>query len=312
MSLPDIDIIIPTYNSERTLERCLANIRAQYYDGNLIVTIIDGGSNDGTKRIAEKYDVNFIKKDGMYSVGKNGARHFGESITSAPFIWNVDSDNILVDKYVAQRLIKPLLHNPELNISIPMTSIDNLASSFNNWISEKEISKVSKMFDDSYTYSEGYYYIKDISYGLTNCSLLRRDAIEKVGGYDSDVRTLDRLRRFGLSSGVIDIQSHFYHNQVDSIIQYLKKWDRRIRKHSLMTEDELKDYFVEWPPPDEQDKFLKTGVLKSLLWEPMSDLRLLVHYRNASYAWGPIYSMLLLLLASLKPFTYHKVFQKFL
>ncbi len=312
MSFPDIDVIIPTYNSERTLERCLSSIKNQDYDGELVITIIDGGSYDGTKRIAEKYRVNFIEKKGMYGVGKNGARHFGESITNAPFIWLIDSDNILVERTVAERLIKPLLKDSTLNISMPMISIDKSASSFNNYFSLKEISNVSKFLAYSYKNSDGYYYFRESPLGLPNSSMIRRKAIEAVGGFDTDVRTFYRMRRIGLSSGVIDTKSHYYHNQTDSIFEFLKKWDRRIKKYSSMNEDELRNYFVEWPLPQEEDRNLKTGAINTLLYDHLYDIWNLIKFRKWIYAWGPIYSLFMLFMIISHPYRYYRAFKKFL
>lgn len=48
MTLPDVDVIMPTFNSSKTLEECLLSIRKQDYSGRIIITIIDGGSTDNT------------------------------------------------------------------------------------------------------------------------------------------------------------------------------------------------------------------------------------------------------------------------
>ncbi|MBL7085732.1 MAG: glycosyltransferase [Candidatus Cloacimonetes bacterium] len=49
MNLPKVSVVIPTYNSERTLGMCLESIRKQGYPRNKIEIIIgDGGSTDRT------------------------------------------------------------------------------------------------------------------------------------------------------------------------------------------------------------------------------------------------------------------------
>ena len=56
--LPSISIVIPTYNSERTLSLCLGSIAEQDYPREKIEIIIaDGGSKDRTLEIAEKFGV---------------------------------------------------------------------------------------------------------------------------------------------------------------------------------------------------------------------------------------------------------------
>jgi glycosyltransferase involved in cell wall biosynthesis len=54
--LPALSVVIPTYNSERTLRECLESIKNQDYPKNKIEIIIaDGGSTDRTMEIARKY-----------------------------------------------------------------------------------------------------------------------------------------------------------------------------------------------------------------------------------------------------------------
>ena len=51
-----ISIVMPTYNSEKTIEKALQSIRAQTIDQKEIeILIIDGGSTDKTLDISRKY-----------------------------------------------------------------------------------------------------------------------------------------------------------------------------------------------------------------------------------------------------------------
>ena len=49
-----ISIIIPVYNKEAYLERCLDSVLAQSYK-NLEVLLVDDCSQDGSLKICEKY-----------------------------------------------------------------------------------------------------------------------------------------------------------------------------------------------------------------------------------------------------------------
>ncbi len=51
----DFDIVIATYNSERTLERCLQSIRAISSNVSCNVIMIDGASKDDTLAVAENF-----------------------------------------------------------------------------------------------------------------------------------------------------------------------------------------------------------------------------------------------------------------
>lgn len=309
---PPVDIIIPTMNCKVNLEKCLSSINKQDYRGKVLITIIDGGSTDGTIELARYMGANVIVKVGMYGTGKNGARHFGETITSNPLIWNVDSDNIIVETNVLSRLVNPFISDDTINISIPVTAIDDRASSFNNWISASEIEKVNKMIARGHKTQDGYVILQDMFYGLTNCTLIKRRIIETVEGYDSDIRTLSRIRTLELSKGVIDPTSHFYHNQVSSIINYFRKWSNRIHRFSKMNIKDLSNFFVDYPPKMEDDRELKMNVVRTIFFDPLISLKFLFEKKQKYWIWGVIYSLVLVCYIALNFRIAFRVFRDFL
>ena len=50
MNYPLISLIIPCYNAEKTLEKCMISVMGQTY-GNLEIIIVDDGSTDGSSQI---------------------------------------------------------------------------------------------------------------------------------------------------------------------------------------------------------------------------------------------------------------------
>ena len=312
MFWPDIDVIIPTFNSAGTLGECLEGIRKQKYLGNIKIKIIDGGSTDNTIEIASAFHADIEIKDGMYGTGKNGARHYGEMVTSSPFVWNVDSDNILVEEHVLERLIYPLLEDKGVNISIPFPAIDPTSSSFNQWLTLEEIENVSRMVRAGKELGNGYVFLTDMFYGLTNCAVIRRSVLEICGGYDSDVRLLSRIRAKHLSQGIVDKESHFYHNQTRSIFEYVKKWDRRIKFFASMSESQLKDYFFEYPPNKEYQESLQRGLVHSLYFKPFYHFYNFLVTRNKYWLWAFPYSLILSTYGLIHPYRSYRVIKKFL
>ena len=57
----NISIIIPTYNSENYIFKCLASIKKQKYNKKKEILIIDGGSKDNTIKIAKKFNCKIFK-----------------------------------------------------------------------------------------------------------------------------------------------------------------------------------------------------------------------------------------------------------
>ena len=97
-----ISVILPTLNAGRTLERCLASIRAQEYPRELVeIVIADAGSTDDTLAIAERYGVGRIVPNPL----RTGEAGKAAAITASTgeLLALVDSDNIFDDvRYFAK------------------------------------------------------------------------------------------------------------------------------------------------------------------------------------------------------------------
>lgn len=113
-----ISIIIPTYNSEKTIERCLTSIYNQKYPDYEIVVINDG-STDGTLRILEKFNQmhdNFIlvnKKNEGVSV----ARNLGIDIATGDYILFMDADDYIREDYLSLLVSSLINSNCKIVIS---------------------------------------------------------------------------------------------------------------------------------------------------------------------------------------------------
>lgn len=89
-----ISIIIPVYNCEKYLERCLNSILTQSYD-EFEVLLIDDGSTDNSGKICDSY----VGKDSRVRVfhkdngGQSAARNVGLDNAKGEFIGFVDGDD---------------------------------------------------------------------------------------------------------------------------------------------------------------------------------------------------------------------------
>lgn len=94
MNNPLISVIIPAYNSERYLGRCLDSLIGQTYR-NLEIIVVNDGSTDATPQIAEKYAQRDcrIKVIHQENQGLVAARKAGLTIASGEYVSAVDSDD---------------------------------------------------------------------------------------------------------------------------------------------------------------------------------------------------------------------------
>ena len=91
-----ISIVIPVYNAEKFLKKCLKSIM-NYKNGLVEVIIVDDESTESSYKIYSQYKdiLIFKKKNG----GVSSARNFGITKASGEYIMFVDSDDELTDDY---------------------------------------------------------------------------------------------------------------------------------------------------------------------------------------------------------------------
>lgn len=96
-----ISVIIPVYNSERYLEKCLSSVIAQTYH-DLEILCIDDGSTDNSSKILQMYAARDprINVFSQKNSGVSAARNRGLELATGEWISFVDSDDELeLDMY---------------------------------------------------------------------------------------------------------------------------------------------------------------------------------------------------------------------
>ena len=53
--MPKVSIIIPVYNAEKYIKRCLESIKEQRYKDYIEIVLINDGSNDNSEAIIKEY-----------------------------------------------------------------------------------------------------------------------------------------------------------------------------------------------------------------------------------------------------------------
>ncbi|MBQ8404539.1 MAG: glycosyltransferase family 2 protein [Clostridia bacterium] len=91
-----ISVIVPFYNADSTLDRCIKSIlRQTYKDFELL--LIDDGSCDDSREVAEKYT--YIDRRVKYFLKENGgvssARNYGMERAAGEFIQFIDADDYI-------------------------------------------------------------------------------------------------------------------------------------------------------------------------------------------------------------------------
>ena len=98
---PLVTVIIPAYNTEKYISKCLESILAQSYQ-ELEIIVLDDGSEDETNKICQKYTemdsrIVFISKE---NTGVSDTRNVGIHNAKGKYIIFVDSDDYVTPNYV--------------------------------------------------------------------------------------------------------------------------------------------------------------------------------------------------------------------
>lgn len=129
-----ISIIVPVYNSEKTLQRCIESLICQTYSDIEILLVIDGPT-DSSESIGKSYE----KKDSRVKVimkeneGVSPARNTGLDYARGEYIQFVDSDD-----YINEDMCEKLLQ------IVDNTGADMALCGFHHLFLNKDIIKVPK------------------------------------------------------------------------------------------------------------------------------------------------------------------------
>lgn len=106
-----VSVIVPIYNIEKYIERCIVSLISQTYS-NIEIILVNDGSVDTSAEICKKYTeidkrvLLYNKKNG----GLSDARNYGMSVSRGEYFVFVDGDD-----YVSRRYIEKLLYTLCIN-----------------------------------------------------------------------------------------------------------------------------------------------------------------------------------------------------
>lgn len=227
MNRPLISIIIPVYNAERYIRRCIESVLSQTYK-EIQVILINDGSTDNTLPILEEYSrsdsrIQLINKDNS---GVSKTRNIGIDISDGEYIGFVDADDYL----------EPEMYEKLYN-AIKKTAADvaccGYYQDFDTY--KYEISVDDSLLADNKTYYElcgtnnilGQYFRQDIRSGIGDGNwnkLFRKDIISGIR-YDNTLYCEDvdfQIKVFEKCKKVVCIKEMLYH-YVDNSFSATKK-----------------------------------------------------------------------------------------
>ena len=102
-----VSVIIPIYNSDRNLNKCLNSVRNQTHE-DLEIILFDNGSTDNSKQIAKGY-ARFDKRVSLFNTNNLEMHEVINYVTdnsTGEYILYVDSKNTWLDKNAIKIMIE--------------------------------------------------------------------------------------------------------------------------------------------------------------------------------------------------------------
>ena len=229
-----ISIIVPVYNVEKYLNKCIDSIINQTYR-NLEIILVDDGSPDNCGKICDEY----AKKDKRIKVihkkngGVSSARNKGIENASGYWISFVDADDWIEKDY-----IKILVNNKE--------DADIVLCGYNR-VNKNKIEKVNGN-GEKLIYNSKEYLIKTLNpqtgIGFINMKLIKKKCIERIR-FDENLKVgEDAFFNIQISPNIkkaVFIKKAVYNYRInnDSVV---KKYDENYADKYLYSMQTIKKY----------------------------------------------------------------------
>lgn len=168
-----VSIIIPCWNVEKYLSRCMESIIEQTYK-NIEVILINDGSSDSTLEICREYErldyrIKVISQDNK---GVSSARNQGMKYAGGDYIMFIDPDDYVENHYVERML--SIAHNHQAK----MVVCHGLDCNEDGSIYEEKKRYLSKAKEERILFNEKYHFGDYYSHATVWGVLFRKDIIQ--------------------------------------------------------------------------------------------------------------------------------------
>lgn len=112
-----VSVIVPVYNAEQYLKRCISSLLNQTYQ-NMELIIIDDGSTDASSQIYNEYKANTkVRIFQQDNKGVSAARNVGLDKSKGQYVAFIDADDYVEDDYL-EILVEDIMHqNAQIAVS---------------------------------------------------------------------------------------------------------------------------------------------------------------------------------------------------
>lgn len=233
-----ISIVVPVYNVEKYIEKCVLSILNQTYE-KFELLIVDDGSKDSSGEICDKLAENDVRIKVIHQENKglSGARNTAIDIAKGKYITFIDSDDYIEKDYLEYLYMLCKKYNTKISICA-QSVVTNKGKKieYTDKKSEKKMDKVecikNMLLEDGYSVSAcaklySLDLFEDIRYPIgrlcedngTTYKLI--DKVEYIS-YGSESKYLYLKRNDSIMGGQFNIKKYDLITLTDEMCEYLK------------------------------------------------------------------------------------------
>ena len=183
--MPQVSVIIPTYNSARFLAESIQSVLLQTFTDFELLVIDDGSTDDTRQVVAQCQGDSRVRYFHQANRGAATARNTGIQHSSGKYLAFLDADDLwLPDKLQCQ--IAVLRKNPEVSAVHTAFVLMHMDGQ------HREVSRRIQRrlpFRERTLYEELLY--RMVITGSASSVMVRRDALDQVGPFDESIRLSD-------------------------------------------------------------------------------------------------------------------------
>ncbi len=246
-----VSVIIPVYNTDKYVSRCLDSVIKQSYS-KIEIIVVDDGSTDNSLKICEEYceidkRIRIIQKN---NGGLSSARNAALDAINGEFVSFIDSDDIVSLDYISSLLGLIKKYDADVSVCDENRFIEKNGERIYLGSPYKKVNKILCQTPEEGLYS----YITQTLYDASACMKLYKSCLfanvrYPVGYNHEDIGTTYKIYCKSKRIVFTPSQMYFYFQRQDSIIHENKsiKLKKNLQDGIKMTEMQRDDVVACYP-----------------------------------------------------------------
>lgn len=246
---PLVSVIVPVYNVEKYLKKCIESIINQTYK-NIEIILVDDGSTDNSDKICDEFSLkdSRIKVIHKKNGGLSDARNAGLDIMSGEWVVFVDSDDF-GSKYYVENLF---FLTQKYNVDIAITSFKKFYDLKQKFV-PKKITNEKVLIHSAKDAIKNMFYIKH--YTVSACgTIYKKNLFDEIrfpkGELYEDLSTIPLVIAKVNKIAFCDLKDYFYLQRDNSITGKIKE----------------KNFYIFDILSKLESKFSDAGIKDAILW----------------------------------------------